>query len=170
VDSKLVGTYNFENLMTAVCIGNYFNVDSAQIKKALEAYHPKNQRSQFLETNSNKIIIDAYNANPTSMKAAIDSFAKNPMKEKVLILGDMLELGKDSLKEHKNIINLIKDRFESIFLVGEQFCIAVKDSEIPCFKSTKELKEHLTEYPLKNTSILLKASRGIQIENILDQL
>ncbi|NOX47645.1 MAG: UDP-N-acetylmuramoyl-tripeptide--D-alanyl-D-alanine ligase [Chlorobi bacterium] len=170
VNSRLVGTYNFENLMAAVCIGKYFDVGTTQIKNALEAYRPKNQRSQFLKTKSNEIIIDAYNANPTSMKAAIDSFAQSPMNDKVLILGDMLELGKDSLKEHKNIISLIKNRFESIFLVGEQFCIVAKGSETPCFKSTSELKEYLSVHPLKNTSILLKASRGIQIENVLDIL
>jgi len=170
INSNLVGTYNFENMMAAICIGKYFNVDSDQIKKALESYHPKNQRSQFLKTKSNEVIIDAYNANPTSMKAAIESFAQSPMTEKTLILGDMLELGKDSLKEHKNIIGLIKGQFKSVFLVGEQFCIAAKGSGIPCFKSTDKLLKHLNDHPLTKTSILLKASRGIRIENVLDQI
>ena len=170
INSNLVGTYNFENLMAAVCVGKYFDVEPIEIKNALEAYYPKNQRSEFLKTKSNEVIIDAYNANPTSMKAAIDSFAQSPMKEKVLILGDMLELGEDSLIEHKSIIELIKINFKSIFLVGNQFCIAAKGSGIPCFNSTNELKAHLIEHPLKNSSILLKASRGIQIENVLELL
>ena len=170
VKSRLVGNYNFENLMAAVCVGKFFNIESNKIKKALEDYQPKNQRSQFLKTESNKIIIDAYNANPTSMTAAITSFAQSPMNNKVLILGDMLELGKDSLIEHERIVGLVKNHFKSVFLVGEQFCIAAKVSGIPCFNSTNELKTYLIKNPLKNASILLKASRGIQIEKVLELL
>jgi UDP-N-acetylmuramoyl-tripeptide--D-alanyl-D-alanine ligase len=170
VKSNLVGTYNFENLMAAVCVGKYFNIESNKIKKALEAYQPKNQRSQFLKTELNEVIIDAYNANPTSMKAAIESFVQSPMNNKVLILGDMLELGKDSLVEHEEIVRLIGKGFKSVLLVGEQFCLAAKNSDISCFQTTGELKKHLTTHPLKNTSILLKASRGIRIENVLDIL
>lgn len=170
IDSNLFGIYNVDNILAAICVGRFFGIEPIQLKNAIETYKPKNQRSQFLKTQKNQIIIDAYNANPTSMKAAIDSFRLSPMKNKVLILGDMLELGKTTLNEHQKIIKSIRNDFDSIFLVGEHFRLTAHDSGIPCFESTKALKQYLIAHPLNSKSILLKASRGIRIENILDIL
>ena len=130
-------------------------------------YIPKNNRSQIIETSNNKIILDAYNANPSSMIAALESFASIKAESKVVILGDMFELGKDSLNEHQAIIDLATSlNFDKKLFVGENFNL-VKTNELQ-FKSYQDLEEYLKKNPLKNQSILIKGSRGMRLERILN--
>src|SRR5690606_17276178 len=122
INSNLIGNYNFSNIAAAIAIGHYFGIDANVIKDAIEAYVPKNNRSQILKTGTNKIILDAYNANPTSMEAAIKNMSQLPDKNKVLILGDMFELGNSSEAEHQAIIDLaIRLNFNSIIVIGKNF-------------------------------------------------
>ncbi|RKX17020.1 MAG: UDP-N-acetylmuramoyl-tripeptide--D-alanyl-D-alanine ligase, partial [Candidatus Zixiibacteriota bacterium] len=173
IKTNLVGNYNFENVLAAFSIGHFFNIPPEKAIDAISNYYPDNNRSQFLETPHNQIIADAYNANPSSMKVAISNFALlSTTKQKVLILGDMLELGKISKAEHQNLINeLEKSDFETIFLVGNSF-FSTKTNKIQFqkFKTTTELKTHLSANPLKNKLILLKGSRGIALEKIIEVL
>ncbi|MGB1284746.1 MAG: UDP-N-acetylmuramoyl-tripeptide--D-alanyl-D-alanine ligase [Polaribacter sp.] len=167
IQSNLIGAYNYANIAAAITIGNYFKVADLQIKEAIENYIPKNNRSQIIETKNNKIILDAYNANPSSMKVALENFASIKEKRKVIILGDMFELGKSSQKEHQAIIDLAKDLdFENQFFVGENFHRAESDKHQ--FKEYKMLENYLKEHPLKKQTILIKGSRGMRLERILD--
>ncbi len=172
VNTNLIGSYNFENVMAAVCIGSFFGVQKEDIRKAIEEYFPKNNRSQYVKTKRNTVLMDAYNANPTSMKLAVENFTSMKLDNKVAILGDMLELGKNSKKEHSEIFNLvIKQGYDKIILVGEEFCSAAnKHENIIYFKKTEDLIFWLKEKPVSNRSILIKASRGIELEKILDYL
>lgn len=172
IQLNLVGTYNYENALAAVCIGNYFDVDSSLMKTALESYKPHNMRSQYKETEKNTLIIDSYNANPTSMKLAVDGFASYKKQNKILILGDMLELGRVSRREHDVLLHYILDLnvFEDIYLVGEEFYNLKDDSKSKWFKEVEELIECIKEKPIQGKTILIKGSRGIQLEKILDYL
>ena len=173
VKTNLVGNYNFENVLAAFSIGLFFNIQPQEATNAISNYYPENNRSQFLETPNNQIIADAYNANPSSMIAAISNFASlSTTKQKVLILGDMLELGKVSKTEHQNLINIIEQYdFESIFLVGKSFFeTETEKSHFQKFKTATELKTYLTSNPLENKLILLKGSRGIALEKIIEIL
>lgn len=165
INTQLTGRYNFENLIAAVCIGHHFNIDQKELEAAIQSYQPSNYRSQIIHKNSNTIILDAYNANPTSMKEAILSFAHNPYEKKVAVLGDMLELGEVSEEEHRRIIQLLaQQNFYEVILVGEEF-EKVKD-QISCyhFPTRRELQEWLENTPFKNTAFLVKGSRGIALE------
>jgi UDP-N-acetylmuramoyl-tripeptide--D-alanyl-D-alanine ligase len=167
INSHLIGKYNYTNIAAAVTIGAYFKVSVPQIKEALEKYIPKNNRSQIIETINNKIILDAYNANPSSMIVALENFASIKAASKVVILGDMFELGKDSLTEHQAIIDLTAAfNFDKKLFVGENFNLG-KTNELQ-FKSYEDLEEYLKKNPLKNHSILIKGSRGMALERILD--
>lgn len=171
LNSKLTGNYNFENIMAAACIGNYFKVDPLNIQEAIKNYSPKNNRSQLLEKNGLKIIMDAYNANPTSMQASIESFGNAFSNPKIVILGDMLELGKDAQSEHSVIIEQIKKHsFSEVFLVGPLFTESAKNSSFSTFVNSEELCEHLAKNPVKEGAILIKGSRGIQLEKVLQFL
>ncbi len=171
LDSKLLGEYNFENIMAAVCMGKYFNVSVNNIIKAIETYQPANSRSQVIETENNLIILDAYNANPSSMKAAIDNFQTGDYKNKVLILGDMMELGKDSEKEHQNILENVETiGFKDVFLVGQLFMKARSSIKYDCFESSDKFLEYLQKHPLKGKTILLKGSRKVQLEKVVNAL
>jgi UDP-N-acetylmuramoyl-tripeptide--D-alanyl-D-alanine ligase len=172
IQLKLVGAYNYENALSAVCIGNYFDIEAPEIKKALENYQPNNLRSQFKQTEYNTIIIDSYNANPTSMKLAIDGFAGYKADHKVLILGDMLELGRVSRREHDVLLHGISEQkaFESIYLVGEEFLNLKNDLTPNWFKDVKELIAYLKKHPIKDKNILIKGSRGIELEKVIDYL
>lgn len=166
--TRLIGQYNFENIMAAVCIGNYFKVADDKIKTAIEKYQSQNNRSEFIEKGSNYFILDAYNANPSSMEAALESFNVIASGKKIVILGDMLELGKESYKEHMAIAELLKKfSFAKIILTGEEFK-KVKD-HIHClhFDTTVELKKWLTAQNFSDTYFLLKASRRIRLEMLL---
>jgi len=169
IKTNLVGSYNFENIMAAICVGVYFNVDHHLIKKALESYVPTNSRSQVVRTEHNTLILDAYNANPTSMEQAIINFAKMNTDNKVLIIGDMLELGSFSLDEHQNILNLlIKNNFKNVILVGKDFKTVNKN--FLSFTTSDEAREWLINNPILNSTILIKGSRGIKLEKILDAI
>jgi UDP-N-acetylmuramoyl-tripeptide--D-alanyl-D-alanine ligase len=170
VNTKLIGDYNLPNALAAITVGKYFGISSALACKALEEYTPANNRSQLKETVRNRLIIDAYNANPTSMLAALINFANMKVSSKMLILGDMLELGENSLPEHQKIIDFVEDNhFENTFLVGENFCRT--ENHYFCFRNTDELVRHLSKNgPVKGYYILIKGSRGVHLEKCIDYL
>lgn len=169
--THLIGSYNFENISAAICIGNYFKVAPEKIKEAIESYYPSNNRSQVAETASNRLILDMYNANPTSMMAAIGNFSQMKAKNKILILGDMLELGKESEKEHLAIINLLKGKdFKKVILIGPVFQKVNTNKDIPAFRDADEARIYLTGYPIRSATILIKGSRGIKLEKLTDLL
>lgn len=169
VKTKLIGAYNAENVMAAVAIGNYFKLQNHEIKRGLESYTPQNNRSQLTVTESNKLVVDAYNANPTSMNAAILNFAQMGVDKKTLILGDMLELGDQSAVEHQNIADLLQQKgFANVFLVGQQF--RNTNQPFQTFGNVDELIAHLAEHPIKENYILIKGSRGIKLEKVLSIL
>jgi UDP-N-acetylmuramoyl-tripeptide--D-alanyl-D-alanine ligase len=169
IETNLVGDYNLPNVLAAVALGKYFNVDEEKIKNSIEQYAPTNSRSQLLQKNSNKIILDAYNANPTSMKAAIENFAKAEGVEKILALGAMAELGTDSLKEHGDIIKEIdKHQWKDVILVGGDFMKV--DHTYRKFNSPTEAGEWLQNIEPKNAFFLIKGSRSMQMERLLDYL
>ena len=171
IQTNLVGDYNFENVLAAITVGLNFNVDALQIKAALENYIPGNNRSQIIKKNNNTIILDAYNANPSSMEASIKNFAKIDAENKVLIIGDMLELGEYTISEHQYIINLVDNlNFKDIILVGNVFCEVCKNPDYKCFKNSLEAKGWLAKNPFYNSTILIKGSRGIKMEEVLDVL
>jgi UDP-N-acetylmuramoyl-tripeptide--D-alanyl-D-alanine ligase len=169
LNTQITGDYNFENLMAAACIGNYFRVEPSKIQAALKGYLPQNNRSQLIEKNDLKIIMDAYNANPTSMQASIQSFVSAFQEPRFLILGDMLELGEQSLKEHILIMEQTKKHpFKAVFLVGPVFKEAAQSFPYFTFSDVSALCIHLTQKPIKKGSVLIKGSRGIQLEKVLD--
>ena len=171
IQSQLIGKYNFDNILAAICIGNYFGVDDEMIKSAIENFKPKNNRSQIVETINNKVILDAYNANPTSMKAAIESFRIIKAKKKIAILGDMLELGEASEIEHQQIKEFAcSQNFDKIIFVGEIFCsICEKQNEL-CFEDNQEVLNYLKNNKISGTSVLIKGSRKIKLEVLLEEL
>ncbi|MFT3993525.1 MAG: UDP-N-acetylmuramoyl-tripeptide--D-alanyl-D-alanine ligase [Dysgonomonas sp.] len=169
VKTKLIGGYNLSNALAAITIGKYFGVKTELICKAIEEYEPTNNRSQLKETDRNMLIIDAYNANPTSMKAALENFDQMEVNHKVLILGDMKELGPDTDMEHQKVVDYVmKHEFDHVFFVGENFN-KVKTS-YPRYKDLDELKEYLVKHPITDSYILIKGSRGGQLERCLDVL
>ncbi|MFR9165416.1 MAG: UDP-N-acetylmuramoyl-tripeptide--D-alanyl-D-alanine ligase [Dysgonomonas sp.] len=169
VHTHLIGEYNLSNALAAITIGKYFGVKSDLVCKAIEDYKPNNNRSQLTQTESNMLIVDAYNANPTSMQAALSNFDHMNVNQKVLILGDMRELGENSSAEHQKIVDYIKGHnFDKVFLVGENF--GKTQSDYPKFKDVSELNSYLKEHPLKESYVLIKGSRGIALEKSLDLL
>jgi UDP-N-acetylmuramoyl-tripeptide--D-alanyl-D-alanine ligase len=168
IRTRLVGEYNLPNVLAAVCVGKYFNVPDAQIKKACEAYNPSNSRSQLIEKDSNQIIMDAYNANPSSMRSAIENFAQLTSGQKVVMLGAMAELGSDSLEEHKELVRLIeKYSWKNVVLVGGDFA-KVLHSYI-YFNNALEAKEWYRQQHFTNTTVLVKGSRSMQMEEVLNR-
>ena len=166
ISSKMVGKYNYDNIVAACCIGEYFGVTSKNYKKSIESYQPTNNRSQVEKTQrGNTLILDAYNANPSSMLASINAFKELEGTKKTVILGDMLELGDDSIKEHQEIIDHLKqsDIF-TIYLVGSEFQ-KTKHNYL-CFNSVKDLGHYLEKNALSENSILLKGSRKLQLEKL----
>ena len=167
IQSNLIGEYNYSNIAASVSIGEYFKVKPEEIKKAIEEYTPNNNRSQILKTKENDIILDAYNANPSSVKAALENFKSINQINKIIILGDMFELGEESLLEHQSIVDLAKNlKFKNVFLVGENFYRT--KSNFLQFKGFNSLKRHLKENPIKNNYILIKGSRGMKLERLLE--
>lgn len=172
IQSNLVGIYNFANLSAAIAIGAYFNVSAEKIKQGIESYIPSNNRSQLIKKGSNTILMDAYNANPTSMLAALENFKKTKGENKILFLGDMFELGKDAEAEHQAIVDfLAENSFGKVFLVGSNFFkTTVSENSINQFKDFSALKKELEVHPPKNASILIKGSRGMALERVLELL
>ena len=169
VDSKLTGNYNYHNIAFATSIGLYFNISIEKIKEAISNYIPLNNRSQIIEKNNKLIILDAYNANPTSMISAINSLIEKQGKKSV-ILGDMFELGNQSEKEHHDLIDFcVKNNFENIFLIGNEFFKQKDKFEIPFFYKTKdEVNKHIKKFPITSKYILIKGSRGMRMENLIN--
>jgi len=171
IKTQLIGAYNFENILAAVTLGRYFNIDEIEIKEALEAYTPSNNRSQLMKTGKNVLFLDAYNANPTSMSAAIENFAAMKMKNKFLILGDMLELGEESEKEHLDLLDLLnKKELSDTLLVGNVFSNLTSSYKFKAFKTVDNLIVYLEELDLKDKYILIKGSRGIKLEKTIEKL
>lgn len=170
IETNLIGSYNFTNCAAAILMGKYFNVPLDDIKTAIESYSPENNRSQLLEKNGHHIILDAYNANPTSMKAALDNFANMKGVEKVIFLGDMFELGSTARQEHQAIAELAtKLDFDSVFLIGENFNRTTSQNQT--FLTFEKTISYLKDRPLKkNSTILIKGSRGMALERLLDFL
>jgi UDP-N-acetylmuramoyl-tripeptide--D-alanyl-D-alanine ligase len=168
-ETKLTGEYNLENVLSAIAVGMFFSVDASLIDKSIEGYTPSNQRSQIVKKNSNTIILDAYNANPTSMSAALKNLEENYTGKKIIILGEMLELGNESLHEHKNIlsqINFIEK--ENLILVGNLFLQADEKNTGTHFSDSDKAKEFIRSKNITNSTILIKGSRGSKMERVFD--
>ena len=171
IATQLIGRYNFENILAAACIGSYFDVSEEQIKVGLENYVSSNNRSQVMQTKRNLLLLDAYNANPSSMKAAIENFVQMDQPNKMVILGDMLELGDESAKEHDLIITFLKDKnIVNLFLVGPCFMESGKSINAKTFSVSDEVVDYLKLNPLENATILIKGSRGIKLEKVVEVL
>ena len=163
--TKMIGNYNFYNFLAAICIGDHFNVEAHHISEAIVQYTPNNKRSQVLETDRNTLIVDCYNANPTSMKLALESFIQFKHHQKIVILGDMLELGAESVSEHQNILKFCNENKLELITVGPIFKrINSKNS----YNNVLEIKKDLLE--IKGCSVLLKGSRGIKLEELIERL
>ncbi|WP_100612198.1 UDP-N-acetylmuramoyl-tripeptide--D-alanyl-D-alanine ligase [Confluentibacter lentus] len=171
IESKLIGDYNFNNIAAAITIANYFKVDSISIKQAIENYIPANNRSQIIQKGNNKIILDAYNANPTSMSAALLNLEKQ-MGHKISIIGDMFELGDEAKKEHQHITELaISLNINQLIFIGENFFQTKTASEkITKYKSFSDFKDQFKPLSIKDSTILIKGSRGMALERVLDLL
>ena len=171
IQSQLIGDYNFNNIAAAIAIGKYFKVEDLLIKNAIQNYIPSNNRSQIIEKGSNKIILDAYNANPTSMNAALLNFEKQQSNYKIAILGDMFELGKEAVYEHQNITDLaLSLDINKVIFIGENFCESnINSKNAIQFKSFESFKENKTVI-FENASILIKGSRGMALERIIEIL
>jgi UDP-N-acetylmuramoyl-tripeptide--D-alanyl-D-alanine ligase len=171
IQTKLVGKYNLDNVLAAACIGMYFGIDVNEIKQSIESYVPGNQRSQLMKTAANLLILDNYNANPSSMKAALEDFSKFPHPNKVLVLGDMLELGEQAIAEHEHVLEQISSiELNKVFLVGSFFEAASSGKKHHVFADSASLAEYLKIHPVKDVVVLIKGSRGIKLEKIIDYL
>ncbi len=169
VSTNLIGEYNAENVLAAICIGLHFGVTPRQINRALEDYQPTNNRSQFKETEKNHLIIDAYNANPTSMNASIINFSHMNAAKKAVILGDMFELGDQSQQEHQKIVDLLeKSAFDKVILVGERF--GAIPSDFIKIADTSSLIAYLEKEQLSGYTVLVKGSHGMRLDKCVDQL
>ena len=184
IKTNMVGSYNADNVMAAIAVGAQFGVSLEDAVKAIEAYVPSNNRSQMTRTERNTLIVDAYNANPTSMAAALENFSNVSADSKVALLGDMLELGEDSLAEHETVIRSVASRnLSAAFFVGKEFIAASEalsqatDSVGSCslsgmkfFVTSDELAAYLAANPLSGATILIKGSRGTRMEKVIPAL
>lgn len=172
IKSKLIGNYNTKNIAVAIAIGLYFDIEIEHIKYAIESYSPTNNRSQIITKNTNKIILDAYNANPTSMAAALENLSLMEAKKKLVILGDMFEIGKTSAEEHQTIIDKIrKYNFYKAFVIGENFNkTELKSEKIHAFKTLEEFSKNFKNETIQENTILIKGSRGMKLERVLELL
>jgi len=167
IHTQLVGDYNLPNILCAAAAGHYFGVPPVSIKLAIEAYTPSNSRSQLLKKDTNTIILDAYNANPSSMKAAIENFARFPATDKILMLGSMAELGAESLEEHQQLVALIgQHQWKKVVLTGGDF-LKIQHPYLG-FENAAQAKEWFKQQQFKNTAILIKGSRSMQMEKVLE--
>jgi len=169
IQTSLIGNYNFENVIAAITIGFYSGIPIERIKEAIEEYLPSNSRSQLLKTQFNTVILDAYNANPSSMELAIKNFISLKSSSKTVIVGEMLELGEYSEEEHKRIAGMVKtSNFDKVIFIGKGFeseaanCLYFCDSE--------SCSTYLEKQPIRDSLVLLKGSRGVKLEKVLDKL
>ncbi len=179
VRTHLIGAYNADNVMAAIAVGKYFGIPEEEAAAAIEAYVPSNKRSQLEKRGGNTYILDTYNANPTSMSAALDNLASMQAAKKAVMLGDMLELGEDSLREHEAVVRKVASLAPRYaFFVGKEFSSALADKDISAlldgagigfsvFQTSDELASYLRSHPLADTLILVKGSRGMKMEKIL---
>lgn len=172
INSNLTGQYNFNNIAVAIAIGTYFKVNSSDMKSAIESYVPSNNRSQLINKLSNTILLDAYNANPTSMIAALENFKQSKNKTKVLFLGDMFELGNAAEYEHQTIVDYLKENnIGEVYLIGKNFYNTnIKDTRFKKFETFEDLKKELQIKTIRDSFILIKGSRGMALERILEIL
>ena len=170
INTQIVGSYNFINCLTAACVGNYFKVEDNLIKEALENYLPNMNRSQLVKTSRNTVLLDAYNANPNSMAVAIENFANYRSDKKLVLLGDMFELGEYSHAEHQKIVNLLEEKkLQNVVLVGEEF-FKLDTKQFQKFKTTFECLNYLKNLNVSENTILIKGSRGMKMETLQDVL
>lgn len=169
--SHLIGLYNSNNINAAIAIGSYFKIPNEAIKAAIEDFVPDNNRSQLLNINSNTVILDAYNANPSSMTVAIDNFLQLDNPKKIAVLGDMFELGAESFIEHKNIISLLLNKKATIYFIGNYFYKnKLEQSNMHFFETFDSFKETASQLKFDNSTILIKGSRGMALERFLEYL
>ncbi|REG85152.1 UDP-N-acetylmuramoyl-tripeptide--D-alanyl-D-alanine ligase [Winogradskyella sediminis] len=169
IESQLIGHYNYGNIAVAVTIGKHFKVSTTDIKHAIENYQPDNNRSEIIEKGSTKIILDAYNANPTSMFAALKNLKQLQAEQTYMFLGDMFELGTETEKEHQEIVHFIESQFDgNIYLIGKHFYTTETKASTHKFQTFEDIKPILKALKLKNATILIKGSRGMALERILD--
>lgn len=175
IHTRLVGAYNATNVLAALAVAEYFGVDHYKAVEAIEAYEPRNSRSQMSLTERNTLIVDAYNANPSSMAAALENFSLVKADRKIVMLGDMRELGADSGAEHVKLLKTVEKSDFQAFLVGEEFKKALDITAMPAnvsglFASSEELAAHLEKEIISGAAILIKGSRGIQMEKVISKL
>ncbi|MDN3596380.1 UDP-N-acetylmuramoyl-tripeptide--D-alanyl-D-alanine ligase [Zunongwangia endophytica] len=170
--SQLTGQYNAFNAAAALTIGLYFKVPFEDIESAIATYTPSNNRSQIQKTKNNTLLLDAYNANPTSMLSALKNFKELPTElTKVVVIGDMLELGQYTTEEHQSIADICKDlKFEKVYLIGAHFKESITPTSFKKFETTEAFKSFLSKEPISNSYILIKGSRGIALEKLTDVL
>jgi UDP-N-acetylmuramoyl-tripeptide--D-alanyl-D-alanine ligase len=168
VSSKLIGAYNFNNIGAAIAIGKYFKVPDSKIRQGIENYQAENNRSQILKKGTNTLLMDAYNANPTSMRAAIENMVQLPEQQKIVILGDMFEVGEQTAQEHQEIVSYIeKQNFQKVFLIGAHFKNTTSEmQQLYKFKDFAEFQANFQ--PPKDSFVLVKGSRGMRLERVLD--
>ena len=171
INSNLVGAYNAYNILASLTIGLHFGVELEQIKKAIEQYTPSNNRSQILKTNTNTLILDCYNANPSSCTFSIESFANMEANHKMVFMGAMKELGDVSIQEHKRVFDLLQSKdFERIVLIGEEYKSVLEEGKVEWYATSEEFKENLIENKIEKATILIKGSRSTKMEVLKDVL
>ncbi|PRY09854.1 UDP-N-acetylmuramoyl-tripeptide--D-alanyl-D-alanine ligase [Pontibacter ummariensis] len=172
VQTQLVGSYNYENMAAAACIGKFFGVPLQKANEAIASYNPVNNRSQVLQKGSNTVILDAYNANPTSMAAAVRNFGGMKAPQKVVILGDMFEMGEESQAEHRALGEVVAEQpFDTVLLCGKDMKYAAAvNSKFLHFETKQELQQWLQEHPITESYVLVKGSRGMGLETLLEVL
>ena len=172
INTNLVGSYNADNVMAAIAVGVHFGVSFEDAVKAIESYVPSNNRSQMTKTEHNTLIVDAYNANPTSMAAALENFSNVSADCRIAMLGDMLELGEDSAAEHEAVIaSALSRNFCKVFFVGKEFAaVSVASDNAMFFQTSDELAEYLKSNPLQGATVLIKGSRGTRMEKVIPVL
>ena len=170
INSHLIGLYNANNINAAITIGNHFEVATDDIKAAIESYIPENNRSQLLKKGTNEIILDAYNANPSSMKVALENFIQLNKKSKVVIIGDMYEIGEESHFEHKAIVDFLYQNsdFECHFVGNNFFAASIQKENFHFYKTFEDLTQYLSTVKLEHKIILIKGSRGMALERTLE--